>query len=540
MLRRSIACVIVLCAVGRLVAAVELTGSPAPPVPESLLGKPPAEQTPNPESREPAPARVEPIVARPPESSPTPLLPGRWALESMKLVGGRTFRGLIEARDHGQVRFVQVVRPPSRPAYLISLKVPAKSVSRLDRLPTKEHELLAQRVADFREQRGSEAERMERLTLRPARRDGWPVLRYTGPWFTLDSSTDDETTRRSIVRMEQVFGAYESQLPPRVEPRRSLEIVIWGSPEQYHLFLARRGADMANPAFFSPADNVVVAGLDLDHWSHERDSVRALRRVARQRLDRREAEFRDLARQQQEKPELAGVSGDLLKKIYGARADAIRLEKERILRELADYDRQASTAFDEATRKSFAMLAHEAFHAYLENYVYPAGQYKVPRWLNEGLAQIFEHGQLEGETLRIDGAPPMLLAQLRSELQSDHALRLADLLKSEQDQFLVTRPGAQDESRRHYLFSWGLAHYLTLDLDLLGSRAMDRYVAPQPRAGSEQQQFERFVASPLEKFEVQWRQAMLGQGEELRQGEKDRPVPAAAERPAPSALGAGL
>ena len=51
----------------------------------------------------------------------------------------------------------------------------------------------------------------------------------------------------------------------------------------------------------------------------------------------------------------------------------------------------------------FRRLAHEAFHAYLETYVYPRQAYDVPRWLNEGLAQTFEAGLLEDADVLHDG-----------------------------------------------------------------------------------------------------------------------------------------
>src|SRR6516225_9397706 len=51
--------------------------------------------------------------------------------------------------------------------------------------------------------------------------------------------------------------------------------------------------------------------------------------------------------------------------------------------------------FKEATRHLFQTLYHEAFHAYLVNFVYPPEDGEAPRWLNEGLAQIFETAIVE-------------------------------------------------------------------------------------------------------------------------------------------------
>src|SRR5205814_206190 len=48
----------------------------------------------------------------------------------------------------------------------------------------------------------------------------------------------------------------------------------------------------------------------------------------------------------------------------------------------------------------FTRLYHEAFHAYLGTFVYPAREGTLPHWFNEGLAQIFETAIMEvGELL---------------------------------------------------------------------------------------------------------------------------------------------
>ena len=71
-------------------------------------------------------------------------------------------------------------------------------------------------------------------------------------------------------------------------------------------------------------------------------------------------------------------------------------------RKILALDRKNSAKFTEVSGQMFTRLAHEAFHAY-RTYVYPRQEYDVPRWLNEGLAQVFEAGlPLEADTLRID------------------------------------------------------------------------------------------------------------------------------------------
>ena len=125
----------------------------------------------------------------------------------------------------------------------------------------------------------------------------------------------------------------------------------------------------------------------------------------------------------------------------------------------------------------FTRLAHEAFHAYLEVFVYPRQVYDVPRWLNEGLAQTFEGGLLEADTLRIDTPNATALAQLQADLRGEHPLELADLLAAGSETFLSAHANA-DTADRMYYYSWGLAYYLAFDQGVFGTPRFDAYLSP--------------------------------------------------------------
>ena len=280
--------------------------------------------------------------------------------------------------------------------------------------------------------------------------------------------------------MEQIFGAYELMLPPREKPKSKLEIVLWGSPAQYHALLARRGADMANPAFYSPEENTVMAGLELPRFARRLNDVRSFRDEIQQRAD----EDRVAIRQASKKLKQQGVPQDELQDINRTRRERVDQQAGQMLRNLAVADQRASAVLEQVSQRTFAMLYHEAFHAYLENYVYPHDRYDVPRWLNEGLAQIFENGRLEGgHACALTGsACPMLLEQLRADSQcaAGHVRwqALDELLQSDQqeDSWSPARAIAKT-SHRSYLYSWGVAQYLTQELNLLGTKALDEYVS---------------------------------------------------------------
>jgi hypothetical protein len=162
--------------------------------------------------------------------------------------------------------------------------------------------------------------------------------------------------------------------------------------------------------------------------------------------------------------------------------------------------------FAAVTGQMFARLNHEAFHAYLDTFVYPHDQHHVPRWLNEGLAQVFETGQLDGDSLRIDAPDRDRLARLKADLAAQ-PLPLAQLLTAEEREFLG--PHGNRSSARHYLYAWGLAYYLAFDERLLGTSRLDDYVAADAAELEPLARFEKLVGQPSGTFERQWRAAMV-------------------------------
>ena len=171
--------------------------------------------------------------------------------------------------------------------------------------------------------------------------------------------------------------------------------------------------------------------------------------------------------------------------------------------------RKNRAAFDQTLQQTLRRLYHEAFHAYLENYVYPRAEHDVPRWLNEGLAQIFEAGLLDADTLRVDAPTPQQLARLQGDLASNAPLSLAALLTAEPGAFLVPHRSDGLASEQHYLYSWGLAYYVTFQMSLLGTAGLDRYVAPLTNDASDPiARFEKLAGMRLDAFERQWRRHM--------------------------------
>jgi hypothetical protein len=312
------------------------------------------------------------------------------------------------------------------------------------------------------------------------------------------------------VRFEQIFRAYRNALPPRTQPRDRLRVYLFGSTEQYRNHLREKGLDVSHPALYSAPTNTILAGADLTHYAERLNRIRAENQRIRDEYESLNRDFPARKRELAEQLRTAGFSDDEIRDELAVRSKAWDDQYKAMLAKLTEVDRRNVRAFEDVSAQLFARLQHEAFHAYVENYLYPQDEFAFPRWLNEGLAQVFESARVEDDTLRVDAPDPQRLQQLQFDL-SGSPLFLAELLTAGEEKFLVTheRAGA---SERPYLYSWGLAWRLLMDGDLTRRGALDGYIARRGKADSPLEAFEQLAGMKLPDYERQWREAMLSHG----------------------------
>ena len=432
--------------------------------------------------------------------------PGRWQLESLTLQDGSTVRGLIQTQSEDEIDFAQILQPPGKPMYAVVRGIPLAEVKSIERLDEAGHLALFERFALFRNRAVIEAGRMDQIQL--ASRGAGPArtLHYEGPWFTLASTADEEQTRRCLVRIEQLFRAYRTLLPPRAKEPRPLTVRLFGSADQYREALRELSLELGNAAFYSPREATILAASDLNLFAERLAQVR-------REHERVKATLARLDREQTQR--LAVVAQDLKSVGFGEAEIAGELRQRRATwkRELEttlaaarERERAAEQKFGQVTEKMFASLAHESLHAWLDAFVFPHQRHHVPRWLNEGLAQVFESGQLDGESLRLDAPDKQRLSALRADLASGQPLHLAQLLTAGEREFLGPHSGGTPQ--RHYLYAWGLAHYLTFEGNLLSSERLAAYVSPAAEQLDPIVRFEQLAGRPLPEFEIVWRAAM--------------------------------
>lgn len=181
-------------------------------------------------------------------------------------------------------------------------------------------------------------------------------------------------------------------------------------------------------------------------------------------------------------------------------------------------DRDNEKAFDEATRRLFGILYHEAFHSYATTFVFSPlpdadvkagkGTGELPLWLNEGLAQVFENPLIEAGELRIGHADPERLKRVKDGLagvrDAGKLLPLADLLRASPRGFLAAHASELAVSDRTYRTAWAAAFYLTFERRLVGGKELDEYLKALNTGTDPLTAFEVWVGQPAAAFEADW------------------------------------
>jgi hypothetical protein len=279
-----------------------------------------------------------------------------------------------------------------------------------------------------------------------------------GEHFVLESNVTEDLFVRSAKRLALLYNAFAHTLPARHPSGKPTTIVLAATQADYQALLRERGLNIFNPAFFDPVRNQVVCGTDLERLGAQLDKARKENDKVAQELKKRRSDLQALYKGKIP-PEVLRPVTDSEKQLAAARAANDKL-------------------FDEATRVLFGRLSHESFHAYLAAFVYTGQREEMPRWLNEGLAQLYETALIEGDEVRFARPDPDRLKRARAALAAGELVPLKDLLRSGPKQFVVAHASDKETSDRYYLTAWALALYLETDATEgkgLAAKKLDEY-----------------------------------------------------------------
>jgi hypothetical protein len=426
-----------------------------------------------------------------------------WKFEKVQLTNGAVLRGLVLDETPTGVRFQNVRRQPGRPTVIITVTLTRGEIAAIDRLPAAERERLKSRLKELEEAGPAEKAREEQLGLQRIEFDGRPIgWRYRSDLFMLESDASEWVVRQAAGRLEQVYAAYGRYLPTRGQKRTdAAPVAVDGEPEGetlgpvaptvIELFQSRAGYEarlkslslkFVNVACYDRASNRILCFSDLERLGLEFDRVRREHQKLRTELDKQEKEFWRLYR--------------------GAERDRMLTPIRDTRKQLDVADRKNEGLFDESTRRLFAVLGHEAFHAYLASVVYPLPAARPPLWLDEGLAQIFETAVVEAGELRVGHADRDRLARVKEAVRKKELVPLARLLRSNSKDFLAAHEGERTETDVHYLTAWAVAFHLTFERRLLGTTFLDRYIQSIGRGADPETAFAELVGQPVAAYEA--------------------------------------
>jgi hypothetical protein len=440
----------------------------------------------------------------------SPTRPGAdWPLERVTLTDGKSYQGLIESEGPASIDFVEVRRPRGKPMFLVVRPIDRKAIATWERLSALEEQELRGKLEKYKNRALVEGRRMEDLAVTATRRDGIPIWQYQGRFFSLESTADELMTRRLIVRLGQIFTAYQQLFPPRRTASSRLHIRIFGATDQYREALKEAGLEIKNPAVFLADKNLILAGSELNRFDAELAQINRQHRQIKQQFDAQFAAMPARLKELGETLKSNDMPASERQKVLAAELRKWEDQRKAARKKITAFDRKNAARLNEVAGQMYTRLAHEAFHAYLEIYVYPRQEYDVPRWLNEGLAQTFEAGQLEADSLRIDAPNPFAIEQLQTDLRGQHPLELAELLNASSETFLSAHALNAHLQSRSYYYSWGLAYYLAFEQGVFGTAEFDAYLSPAAAGRGKVERFEKLVGAPLDEFQQRWRKAML-------------------------------
>jgi hypothetical protein len=423
-----------------------------------------------------------------------------WQFDEITLKNGAKFQGLLLSQAPDSVEFRSVYRLPGRPTVTLTSVFSRKEIADIKELAAKDRQVLVEKLAELDPSGEGERKRMESLELVAAE---WPdkpsgARAYDSDHFRLVCTGSEELTRRSAVRLEQIYTAFARFLPPTVKTGRPTVFMLATEQAEYKTLLGPfNEAKLLNPAVYDPTGNRILCGSELSRLGTELQSARVHHAQQLAGLDRYEGTLRMLYKGEELERHLKNVTAERRKVFV---ADVKNGEK-----------------FGEATARLFALLYHEAFHAYVAMFAYPPlkpddvragkGTGELPRWLNEGLAQIFETAVVEAGELRADHPDKERLLRAKDWVKGNNGaalLPLGELLTTGRDAFLASHADQKAASDRAYLSSWALAHYLTFDRRLIGTEAFRKYLTAINGGANPKQAFEKFVGQELPAFEKDW------------------------------------
>lgn len=426
-----------------------------------------------------------------------------WKMDALQLKNGARIEGLLIETTATGYRFRQVIRKSGSPTITGTEDYSLAEVESVEPLNQADRDELLRKLADLDKQRqlflaslkqldqNGKPSAIEGLTLKPifwpenaqskeSDPHGWA---FDSKYFELRTDLREPIAVLMALQLEEVFRACEHVIPARIQGKAT-SILVWADRSGFVQATAKRNASLAHPAVFDTAANRIMAGTDLAKFEAEGFAIRTHHAGELALLSQRETE--------------------ISKAMGGRIPPEFQDQFAKSRREIREAEQRNDQTIRQARQHLLQVLNHEAIHAYLINWVFPPTTQPLPRWLNEGLAQVFETAFIEAGELRANWPDPKRLAAVRRLLTENHFPPLKRTLSTATDHFLVMTAQAAAEreaSREAYLSSWVLTYYLLFEKRLLSGAKLDQYLADLAASRDPIEAFEKWTGEPLDRFE---------------------------------------
>lgn len=411
-----------------------------------------------------------------------------WVFDVVRLKSGVEFRGLILNETPSQLSFVTIERRQGRPTVFLPTSFAMSEIEKVTPLSKTERGQLSSRIDKLQNEPAERESRLKQLKLKSVEweKKGPEVLQYRSDCFVFESDAPDLIARRAAVRLEEIHAAFGRFITPRASDGKTTTIRLMRSCEEYKRQLRSQGRSFDNAGYYDPANRVIVCASDLERLGTDMVRVRKNHFDYTQDLERRETVLTKIYK-----------GSELLRHIQPIRDSR---------RDVEVCEKKNEAIFAQCTRSIFALLAHEAFHAYVDTAADLPANTQLPRWLNEGLAQIFESAIVEGGELRLGHADPERLKRVKELTRQRKLIPLADVLLSRPEQFQNDHANRTGTAEQRYLTVWALTMYLTFDRQLVGGRDFNAYLTSLSQGKDPVDSFRIWFGNDLKSVERDWHQ----------------------------------
>lgn len=399
--------------------------------------------------------------------------------ETILLKNGSKFEGVTLQLNDQEVLFRWIIRRPGARTVTYDATFKKDEVTSLTRITPDKQKALKERLEAMQTAQKTENSRAEALKLKTV---PWTVgegqaSEYGSKYFTLVSNANEKLVRMVALRLEELFAAFAERWGTK-RTGSSPRFLLFKSVTEQQGWLKKHGKTLLNAAVFDPVRNEVVVASDHEKWQSDLEEISKKHEKQLQELDQREKD---------------------LWKHFGMKPPEPQLKPLHQLRRQIQTIQGDNKAMQQRMEsRFFAVLFHEAFHAYMENYLYASQEHNVPRWLNEGWAQQYETAIIETGELRPGRMDRQRLEQAQEDARRNRFLTLSELLNATSPQFQVKHADDTYEADRFFNAAWALASFLDSRKKLRPSPELDAFVS---KSADPIKAFEKLMGEPLETTE---------------------------------------